>query len=167
MKSRKKRIVRVACYLYSLLDTMVGRDNNEKCSIMKEHIMKLVALSVAVLLLACIASPVHAQGTVQFAKKYPKTDPKTNQIVIKGEIRLDKGWKVVGNSVLAHAWEEGFQVKKFMVPLNNDGKSWGETKLVLPPGVTYSVLVSVRVTDGKSWETLAVIVNDVKPGKTK
>src|SRR5260370_38767229 len=112
--------------------------------------MKPFAFSSAVFFLCVVANPVRAQGTIEFSGKYPKTNPVNNQVLIKGKITLDNGWKIVGNSVRAEAWEDWSLVKNFVVKLNKDGKSWSETKLVLAPGVDYNILGAVRVTDGDS-----------------
>src|ERR1700730_17564512 len=114
--------------------------------------MKHVEVLTLVLVLGLVAVPVRAQGMIQWAKKYPRTESVNKQILVKGSITLDKGWKIVGNSVLVRAWEDGSVVQSFKVDLDRDGKSWGEAKLALPPGVEYNVTVQVRVTDGESWE---------------
>jgi hypothetical protein len=126
--------------------------------------MKPSALFIAAFFLGALADSARAQGMIEWAKKYPKTERVNKQILVKGKVALDKGWKIVGNSVLVKAWEDGSFVKEFKVEINKDGKTWGEAKLALAPGVEYNVTVEVRVTDGKSWE---ILCTEFKRAQTK
>jgi hypothetical protein len=111
--------------------------------------MKRLLLCAAVLGMPAFAGLARADETTMmfWDPGSPTASSSKGEVVVRGTIRLAKGWVVAG-PVKLEAWQNGRVVTAEIISFDPASRSWGGSIQGLESGRPYNVLVTVPVSDG-------------------
>lgn len=121
--------------------------------------MASAASTIILVLAALVAEFEGSPGRVRFELSYLRPGVERGSIEVKGHVTLNKGWRVVGKTVIVNIFINGGEVRAYEVPIKD--RTFGPAAIVgLQSEQLYAGSVYVTITDGQQTETLAFIIQD-------